>query len=140
MVSQALETFEIGKKVYLEFSITKDELKAFAELSGDYNPIHQDANFAHSQGYSGPIVFGALLVAKLSQIIGLSLPGPKGVWSSLQIDFKSALLVNELAMLEVELTQISHGTNSLLLKFKITAANKVIANGRALTTLHNAKF
>ena len=132
-------TLEVGQKVILEFIITEEEQIAFANLSGDHNPIHVDSNYAATQGYARPIVFGALLVAKLSQIIGLSLPGPAGLWSSLQVDFRRPLLVGELASMEVELVQLSEATRSLILKLVVRTADKLIATGQSMATLHSPK-
>lgn len=129
-------TFAIGQKSILEFMVTDDELAAFATLSGDFNPIHTNSDYACARGYPRPLVFGAFLIAKLSHIIGMHLPGPQGLWSSLQIDFRQPLFVNEPATVEAELVQFSEGTRSLLLKFAIKSDDKLIANGRTLATLH----
>lgn len=127
--------YEVGKKIALEFVVTQEEQENFSQLSGDNNPIHTDLDYARAQGYSAPIVFGAFLVAKLSRIIGTALPGPAGLWSSLQMDFRQPLLVGESATMQVELIQISEATRSLLLKIRISSGDKLIATGRSMATL-----
>ena len=43
---------------------------AFAELSGDTNPIHVDAESARGSGFSGRVAYAGVLLAEVSRIIG----------------------------------------------------------------------
>lgn len=127
--------FPLGLKLNNDFVFSDRDQELFATLSGDKNPVHLDRNFATEQGYPAPIVYGALLIAKVSEIIGMRLPGPIGIWSGLQIDFRQPLYVHETANLEMELVQLSEATRSMVMKFNITSGEKLVATGRAMATL-----
>jgi acyl dehydratase len=126
----------LSRTAELDFAITEDDQLAFANVSGDFNPLHLDADFARARGFSGAVVYGAMIVARISQIVGMELPGSSGIWSSLKIDFRSPLYVGETAHLFAEVIHYSEATRSLSLKIKVTCADRPIATANALVTLH----
>lgn len=135
MASQHLPKFVTGQKWAMNFFVSAEEQAAFAKLSGDYNPIHLESAAAEQAGFPRPIVYGALLISKLSSIIGMEIPGVLGVWSGVQIDFRNPLLVGQGAHMEVELIQISEVARSYVMKVSVRSDEKLIASGKALATL-----
>ena len=79
--ARALELCDltVGQSVVVELSIDDAQLRQFAELSGDFNPLHTDDAFARSKGFRGRVVYGALIIAKISELIGMRLPGKNSV-------------------------------------------------------------
>jgi len=110
-------------------------MEAFAALSGDYNPLHCDETFARRRGFGGCVVFGGLLIAKVSRLIGMELPGRDGLWSSLQMEFAASLLVGEPAQLKALVSHISEATRSVTLQLTVMSGSKAIARGKALVKL-----
>jgi len=137
-VSDSLKGFSVGQRADVEFSVSAEQQEQFAQLSGDRNPVHLDAAFARLHGYPAPVVYGGLLVAKLSQLVGMSFPGEHGLWSSLQMDFRAPLLVGEPARVTAEIGQVSEATRSLVLKVAVRCGDRLVASGRAIGTLHKA--
>lgn len=120
-----------GLRERFEFSVTAEQMQRFAELSGDYNPIHTDDAFAQSKGFAGRVVYGALLVAKLSQLIGMRLPGRDGVWASLSLDFRSPLYVDQVAEVEGVIASVSEATGLVDLRLAVRSGSKLLAKGKA---------
>jgi 3-hydroxybutyryl-CoA dehydratase len=133
---ETLEGFGVGQQIAVDFCVTEDMQESFALLSGDRNPVHLDAEFAAAKGFAAPVVYGGLLIAQLSRAVGMSFPGALGLWSSVQMDFRSPLLVGEQARLTAEIFQISEATRSLVLKVAVRCGDKLVASGRAIGTLH----
>ena len=106
-------------------------MDVFRVLSGDASRIHLDAEFARSRGFSGPVVYGALIVARLSNLVGMHLPGDFGLATSWKIDFNQPLYVGEKAVMHAELTQMSHSTHTVSVKFRVVAGDRLVASGRA---------
>jgi acyl dehydratase len=134
--SSADEERLLSRIAELDFTITEADQLAFANVSGDFNPLHLDADFARAKGFSGAVVYGAMIVARISQIVGMELPGSSGIWSSLKIEFRKPLYVGETAHLLAEVAHYSEATRSLSLKIKVTCADRAIATANALVTLH----
>jgi acyl dehydratase len=127
----------LQRTVELDFAITEADQLAFANISGDFNPLHLDANFARAKGFSAAVVYGAMIVARISQIVGMELPGSSGIWSSLKIDFRKPLYVGETAHLFAEVVHYSEATRSVSLKIEVTCTDRVVATAKVLVTLHS---
>jgi len=120
-----------GVRASVGFTVTEPQMRQFAELSGDFNPLHTDAAFAAQKGHPGPVVYGALLVAKVSQLIGMQLPGRDGTWASLSLDFKRPLYVDQAAEVEGTVTSVHQTTGLVELALVIRSQGKVLGKGRA---------
>ena len=112
------------------FSFSSDDMKSFAKLSGDYNPIHIDDEFAKSKGFAGVLIYGLLLSTQISRLVGQELPDKNAILTGIQLDFfQPAFLGNELDFL-AELSLISEATQSLEFKCKINHGDKNLCRGR----------
>ena len=120
-----------GLQAIVDFSVTTQEMLEFAKLSGDFNPLHTDDAFARDKGFKGVVVYGALLVAKISQLIGMQLPGRNSVWASVSLDFRNPLYVGQPAQVVGVVNMVSDSTGMAELMFTVRAADKVLAKGTA---------
>jgi acyl dehydratase len=120
-----------GLQACVDFSVTGQQMLQFAALSGDFNPLHTDDAFARSKGFEGAVVYGGLMVAKVSQLIGMRLPGRDSVWVSVSLDFRKPLYVDQAAQVEGVVTEVSESTGMVGLKLTLRAAGKVLAKGTA---------
>ena len=127
----ALADLKEGHRDTVDFTITPAQMQAFGELSGDVNPLHTDDAFARAKKFDGAVVYGALLVAKVSQLIGMRLPGRDSVWASLAMDFRKPLYVNQAAQVEGTVAEVSASTGMVVLTLVVRAQGKVLAKGRA---------
>lgn len=120
-----------GLQACVDFCVTAQQMREFAELSGDFNPLHTDDAFARSKGFEGVVVYGALLLSKVSQLIGMQLPGRDGVWASVSLEFRKPLYVEQAAQVEAVVESVSASTGMVGLKLTLRAAGKVLAKGTA---------
>jgi acyl dehydratase len=124
-----------GEIARRSFTVREDEMASFAEVSGDHNPLHCDEAFARSRGYPGRVVYGALLVAKISQLIGMELPGRNALWSGLDIQFVSPLFIGQKADIEATIVRVSAAVHALELSLRIACQGQPIARGKAMVTV-----
>lgn len=120
-----------GSESRFDFHITAADMEAFVSVSGDENAVHTDDAYARQLGFDNRVVFGGLLVAKISRMIGMELPGAGGVWSGLKLDFRSPLYVDEQARLIAEITARSDSTKMIMLSLRIETDDRTIATGSA---------
>lgn len=120
-----------GVRDGVDFAVSAQDMAAFAALSGDYNPLHTDPAFARAKGFDGVVVYGALLVAKVSQLIGMRLPGRDSIWSSVALRFHAPLFVGDAARVEGEVVALSRATGLCELKLTVTRGERLIAKGKA---------
>lgn len=111
------------------FRIDEAEQAAFRTLSGDINALHSDPDFARQLGFDGPVVFGAIIVAKISGFLGSVFPGSGCIWSKLAIDFRAPLYVGQEAVLEVEQSYGNEDLRIWDLMIRVVVDREVIADG-----------
>lgn len=124
-------TIALGARITFEFTVLPETMEAFAMASGDRHPLHWDAAYAQACGFEGPVVYGGLLVAQVSRLIGEELEVAHCVWNSLRIDFRYPLYVGQKAGLDAEVAALSEAVNIAKLKFTIATEARTIAAGSA---------
>jgi len=65
---------ELGVIVKFTKTITKEDIIAFAKISGDTNPLHLDQTYAQSTRFKKPIAHGMLTASFISALIGTKFP------------------------------------------------------------------
>jgi acyl dehydratase len=140
MSQRTVSDFVEGQEVVDDFRVTDEEMEAFARLSGDRNPVHFDRGTAIDRGYHDPLVYGGLLIARLSKLIGMQLPGPSSVWTELRVTFHRPLRIGEYARLVARVASVHPATQTVRLKFSIARmTGDIVAKGNIGVFLGHAK-
>lgn len=124
-----------GTVLSLPFRVEQADMAAFAQLSGDFNPLHRDEAFAIAAGFSGVVVYGGLILAQVSRLLGMHLPGRHGIWNGLRMDFRAPLYVGEDAVLRGAVEQLSEALRAITLGLSVTAGDRKVATGKAYATM-----
>lgn len=72
------EKIAVGTQYTHEFRFTQEDVVAFANLTGDYNPIHLDAEYAATTKFKVPIIHGHLSSSVFTRFLGMEKPGGAG--------------------------------------------------------------
>src|SRR5580658_8711 len=81
------EELVVGQDAEFVHALTDHDLEVFASLTGDFNPLHVDENFARRTMFRKPIAHGMLSASFLSTLIGTMLPGGGALWVSQSLNF-----------------------------------------------------
>lgn len=122
--------------------ITKSEIKAFAELTGDMNPIHLDDEYAKNTTFKQVIVHGAFLISLISKVIAEKNPGPGSIWLNQSCRFNRPVHIGDEIKVIVETKSIKKTTistdsmNVLMNKYWLRTyienqENKIVFEGNA---------
>jgi len=68
--------YEIGQKAEFTKTITEEDVMKFAEVTGDFNPIHVNPEYAKTQMFKQQVAHGALSSGLISAVLGTKLFGP----------------------------------------------------------------
>lgn len=128
-------TLQPDRTELAEFSISREAMETFRALSGDTNPLHDDEDFARGLGFEGPVVYGALIVAQVSRLLGTRLPGPGCVWRSLSLRFRGPLYVGQTARLAATIIHANEDIGTVDLKLRVDVGRRCIADGEAAALL-----
>ena len=91
-----------GQVCEIERELSGADIDAFAEASGDHNPLHTDAAFARAAGFPDRIAHGMLLASWLSAALAEELPGRGTVYLRQNLEFRNAAVPGD--RLKVRLT------------------------------------
>jgi 3-hydroxybutyryl-CoA dehydratase len=69
------QPWKIGDSVQITKTIGEAEIRQFAELTGDWNPLHLDQDFASRTRFQGRIAHGMLSASIVSTVVGMHIPG-----------------------------------------------------------------
>jgi 3-hydroxybutyryl-CoA dehydratase len=99
-------SFQSGDGFSYERFISADDVKRFAEVVGDSNPVHLDADFAEGSFFKKRIVHGAFLAGLISKILGMDFPGQGTIYISQTSVFKRPVYVDTTVKIEVKVTEV----------------------------------
>lgn len=86
---------KIGDKFSTGKQITDAVVRAFAELSGDYNPIHLDEEFARKTRFGKRIAHGMISGALISAVLGNEFKERKIVYLSQTMKFIAPVFIDD---------------------------------------------
>ena len=89
------ETLEIGSRASICKTISREDIDAFAALSGDYNGLHVDDEFAARTEFEQIVVHGLLHASMLSGLFGTKLPGSGALCLSHAFDFTKPVFIGD---------------------------------------------
>tara|TARA_A100001037_G_C14681873_1_gene427669 strand:- start:130 stop:561 length:432 start_codon:yes stop_codon:yes gene_type:complete len=124
------ENITIGYTKKFQIIVTESLVNDFAKLSGDFNPIHIDDNFAKSKKFKGRIVHGMLLASFLSQMTGMYIPGKNALYVSQSLEFHNPCFINDQITISSVVVDKSESTKIIKVDSKITnKKNEILLSG-----------
>lgn len=117
-----LELAAVGESATLAQIITDEQVAEFARVSGDFNPVHMDLEFARSTGFRHRIVHGMIAASLASQLIGMKLPGPGALWTEQHFKWPAPVFIGD--RLEVTVTVTGRSTGTRTVSIEVRAVNQ----------------
>ena len=99
----------VGQKAQRSLTLTDHHVRTFAELTGDYNPLHFDPDFASHTKFKKLVVQGGLTTGLLHALVAMDLPGPGSVFLSQQWKFTAPVYIGDTITATAEVTSV-HAT------------------------------
>ncbi|OGA42914.1 MAG: hypothetical protein A3G24_19490 [Betaproteobacteria bacterium RIFCSPLOWO2_12_FULL_62_13] len=119
--------FKLGDVFRHTLTVTPELMHRFQSVSGDSNPIHLDDRYAAARGFRGIVVYGNLLGAMVSHLVGMKLPTHEVIILSESLEFRKPSYVGEEIRLEATVARVHEAVMavSLRLAFFSPAGEKV---------------
>ena len=114
-----LEEIEVGQKRKFVVKITESLVNEFAKISGDYNPLHVDEQYAKSTKFGKRVCHGMLLGSFFSKMVGMHLPGKNALYFSQTLNFRLPCFINDEVSVEGEVLEKSLASRILVIKTSI---------------------
>lgn len=131
LTSIPIESIEIGMRVSYSKTITDTDIKAYARLSGDHNPVHLDQEYAATSLFERRIAHGLMSVGFFSALFGMRLPGPGCVYVSQNIKFKQPVFMDDTVTAIVEVTDVCVERKRVFFSTNCYVQDKLVITGDA---------
>jgi 3-hydroxybutyryl-CoA dehydratase len=115
-------TFTAGQRASFTKTIGDADVTRFAEITGDVNPLHVDADFASRSRFGGRIAHGILTAGLISAVIGMELPGPGGIYVSQTLNFLKPVRIGDTITAAAEV--LSYDAARRRLRLRTTCVNQ----------------
>jgi len=126
-----IEKITIGMEVSYSQTITDSDVKAFAGISGDRNPVHLDEKYAETSRYKKRIAHGLMTASYFSALFGTKIPGEGCVYVAQSLKFKRPVYIGDTVIAIVIVTRIDLDKRRVFFKTVCKVNNKIVTDGEA---------
>lgn len=127
-----INKYNIGDKASFSKTVTETDIYLFSGITGDFNPVHLDAEYAKTTIFRERIAQGLLTASFMATILGTKLPGPGTIYLSQNLTFMVPVRIGDTITAEVEIIEKIETKKQLILQ--TTCSNQkgeLVINGQA---------
>jgi 3-oxoacyl-[acyl-carrier protein] reductase len=131
----------IGQTFTLLRTIAEKDIDAFAEVSGDFSPLHMDKAYACATEFGNRVVHGAFLASLFSNLIGMQIPGRPALYLGQELVFRRPVLLGDTVIASAKVISKSEATQTIVLATEVrtTSDDKVVVSGTAKVKVRGSK-
>lgn len=96
----------VGQKASRSLTFNDEHVKAYAEITGDYNPLHFDESFVANTTFERLVVQGGLTTGLLHALVAMDMPGPGTVFLNQSWQFTAPVFIGDTITAEVEVMSV----------------------------------
>jgi len=126
------EDLSVGQEASLSNTVSEANIVAFAEISGDRNPVHLDADYAATTVFKERIAHGMLSAAYISAVFGMKLPGPGAIYISQTLKFKAPVKIGDTVVTTVKVAELVPEKRRARFECVCTVNDKPVVEGEAM--------
>ena len=134
MPERTYEDIKVGDEASLTRTITEVHIVNYAGLTGDWNPVHADAEHAARSMFGERIAHGMLVAGLISAVLGTELPGPNSIYLGQDLRFAAPVKIGD--TIKVVVTVTEKRDDKKIIKLRTTAYNQrgeIVLDGTAVT-------
>lgn len=125
------ESLEVGQSYSVDREITAEDVRAFADITGDDNPLHVDPEYAANTRFKKPIVHGVFLAGIISKVLGRDFPGNGSVAVSITCKFLRPVPVGSTVTAEVKVAEKIEKRRHIRMKVFVYIDGRIALGGEA---------
>lgn len=126
------DELSVGQSAEMSRVVGAGDIEAFAEVSGDANPVHLDAAFAATTPFGERIAHGMLSAAYISAVLGTKLPGPGAIYLSQSLRFRRPVKIGDQVTARVTVKALDDRRGHVTLETVCEVGGKAVVDGEAL--------
>jgi phosphate acetyltransferase len=127
------DELRVGQQASVSRTLMPDDIKAFALVSGDVNPVHIDPAYAASTRFHGVIAHGMWAGALISSVIGNQFPGPGSLYLKQTLEFRQPVRLGDTLTVTLEVLEKTERTRDVRLGCSVVnQSGALVVAGEAL--------
>lgn len=126
-----INEIKIGMSESYSQTISEADVKAYAGISGDRNPVHMDDEYAEKSRYKKRIAHGMISSSFFSALFGTKLPGPGCVYVNQSLNFKRPVYIGDTVTAIITVTKIDEIKSRVYFDTVCKVKNKVVIDSEA---------
>lgn len=126
------EDLKLGMEGSVTRTVTEADILAFAEVTGDRNPVHIDEGYASKTMFKTRIAHGMLSAGYISAVFGMHLPGPGAIYVSQTLNFKAPVRIGDEVVAKVTVAELVEGKRRARFACTCLVAGKPVLEGEAV--------
>ena len=126
------ESLQVGETYSVERTITAEDVRTFADVTGDDNPLHVDEEYAAGTRFGHTIVHGVLLTGIISKVLGRDFPGPGSIAVSITCKFLRPVPVGSTVKVEVKVAEKIEKYGHIRMRVFVYLEGKMSLGGEAV--------
>jgi 3-hydroxybutyryl-CoA dehydratase len=126
------EDLAVGMEASYAKKISNEDVLAFAELSGDTNPVHLDDAYAAQTMFKQRIAHGFLTASLISTVLGTKLPGPGCIYLSQSLKFRAPVMIGDEVVATAKITSLDAEKGRAVIATQCAVNGKSVIDGEAL--------
>jgi len=130
--SYTIDEIEEGMEAVFSKTVSHDDIVAFAEVTGDTNPVHLDDAYAESTFFKGRIAHGMLTAGFFSTVFGTKLPGPGSIYLSQTLRFRGPVRIGDEVTASVRVHEIDRDRRRVTFMCECKVGEDAVLDGEAL--------
>lgn len=103
----------VGATMSINKTIVEENVRDFAEMTGDFNPVHIDETAARNSRFGKRICHGMLVASYISTVLGMYLPGPGTIYLNQTMEFLLPTYIGDTITASVTVTEIKRNIITL---------------------------
>lgn len=124
---------EVGQRATRELAVDEEMVRTYAEITGDYNPLHFDAEFAAKTRFGRLMAQGGIATGLLHALVGMEMPGPGSVFMRQNWSFPAPVYIGDTLRAEATVKSVRAKRNMAELEFEVKNQDgTIVLNGQAL--------
>lgn len=127
----SLESIKIGMRASYSQTITDSDIKLFAGISGDHNPVHLSDEYIQNSRFKKRVVHGIMPTSFFSGLFGTRLPGPGCLYVSQTVEFKRPIYIDETVTAMIEVIDVNQTTRHVKFRTTCSVKGRVVIDGVA---------
>lgn len=97
---------EVGAKATRSLTVTEEHVRKFAEITGDYNPLHFDEDFVAATRFGRLVAQGGITTGLVHALVAMDVPGAGTVFLSQDWKFTAPVFIGDTITGEVEVLSV----------------------------------